>query len=205
MSSHRRLVTGVKRQPWAHMQWAPTLTAHDPSNVLTLQNPAGGTTTIEADGSSAGVAAPSAVGRAIWAGVTSSQGVAAPTGVGRAVWAISTASTGATTPAASAAAVSAGVTSSAGSTTPSASSGAIAGAVTTSLGAAAASANTSAIAGFLAGSIGLAVPAAISGAICGVRAIASALGFGLGDGENIGLSETPATSWLITARRRSRR
>lgn len=102
---------GYARERW---QWQPDLDAHDPNPPITLEDPAGGSTIIEADGAAAGISTAQGIGAAIWAAVASSDGVAAVSAVGAALTAGVGDAQGISTAQADAAAISASIGSSDG-------------------------------------------------------------------------------------------
>lgn len=95
---------GYARERW---QWQPDLDAHDPNPPITIEDAAGGSTIVEADGAAAGVATVTGVGAALWVVVASSDGVASASAVGAAIVAGAGDAQGAATTQADAAAIAA--------------------------------------------------------------------------------------------------
>ena len=170
------ICAGTKFVSTSRIQWAPTLTSHDPNPPITIET-AGGGGVVEADGSSIGVAASAIVGAALWVVVVAasalagdsvagaillptvgaSAGIATGTGVGEdANYGADGAATGTATVSGQAVAVWNGDASAAGAATDNAVGGATAGADGVSPGTAAVSGTSGATAGSNMASIGAA-------------------------------------------------
>lgn len=126
-----------------------------------------GATIVEADGSSAGVASDSVVGRSVFAGVTASIGLAASTVVGVALWAAVTASTGLADPLAVSASIASSAGDSAGTSTVAADGVDAGGSTAESAGAATASGVSGAVAQSDGTAAGAASDSVVSGATAG--------------------------------------